>query len=61
MYRTTGGEGCVHGLASVIARSLSSYAIIGILWILGLLLALPPLLGWSYYEPEVNGMRYVNL
>ena len=61
MYRTIGGVRCVHGLASAIARSLSSYRVIGILWVLGTLLALPPLLGWSYYEPEANAMTYVKL
>ena len=40
-----------------IAQRLSSYMIIVITWILGLSITLPPLLGWSYYAPEDNGMR----
>ena len=46
-------------LVDGIAKFLTSYTIVVIIWILGLLLALPPLLGWSYYLPETNGIRYV--
>ena len=37
---------------------ISSYSAITITWILALSLAIPPLLGWSHYEPEISGMRY---
>ena len=59
LYSTVGMESCVYPLVEGIAKALSSYVIIGIIWILGLLLALPPLLGWSYFVPEANGIRYV--
>ena len=30
-------------------------------WMMGLSIALPPLLGWAYYAPEPSGLRYLYL
>ena len=32
------------------------HVVIFVSWVLSLLLALPPLLGWGSYTPELNGM-----
>ena len=40
--------------------SSSNYSI-AVTWLLALHLAIPPLLGWSYYSPELSGMRYIFL
>ena len=46
-------DGMVHG----IAKRLTSYRSIALIWMMVLSLTLPPLFGWSEYVPEGNGMR----
>jgi hypothetical protein len=58
MFSNAGdSESCQRGFIGGIAQRLSSYMIITFIWILGLLITLPPLFGWSYYAPEDSGMR----
>ena len=45
-------------LLSNIFMGVSSYTTILVTWVLALSLAIPPLLGWSHYAPEISGMRY---
>ena len=45
-------------LHSNIFMGVSSYTSILVTWLLALSLAIPPLLGWSHYAPEISGMRY---
>ena len=39
----------------------SSNCSIAVTWLLALHLAISPLLGWSYYSPDLSGMRYIFL
>ena len=55
----TTAHDCQRAFLGAIADRLSSYTVIGIVWILSLSIALPPLFGWSYYAPEDNGIRWV--
>ena len=48
---------CQRAFLGGIADRLSSYTVIAIVWVMSLLMALPPLFGWSYYAPEDNGIR----
>ena len=54
MYSSSGTSYCIQTTAGEMAKRLSSYTVIAIIWMLGLSLALPPLLGWSYYAPEAG-------
>ena len=59
MYRTYGtAPYFVEMILNTISIRLGSYSVIGLTWAIALSLALPPLLGWSYYVPEPNGIRY---
>ena len=61
MYTTTTARpGVIHDLIKQISLHLNSIHIIILTWVLGLSIALPPLLGWSYYYVEPNGLRYAN-
>ena len=44
-------------LIKTFAIYLSSSKVIVLTWVMAFSLALAPLLGWSYYEPEPNGLR----
>ena len=44
--------------ANGIDMGISSFHAITITWLLALSLSVAPLLGWSYYAPELCGMRY---
>ena len=44
--------------ANGICVGVSSFHAIMITWLLALSLSVAPLLGWSYYAPELCGMRY---
>ena len=58
MFSNSGNAEDWHRLfLGCIAKRLSSYIMITIIWMIGLALTLPPLLGWSYYAPEENGLR----
>ena len=39
-----------------IANYLTPGKIIALTWVFGLVMAFPPLIGWSYYGPEPNGL-----
>ena len=61
MYTTTVARpGVIHDLIKQVSLHLNSIHIIILTWLLGLSIALPPLLGWSYYTVEPNGLRYPN-
>ena len=58
MYSTTGSaSGVMFDCLISVSLHLSSYRVIVIIWALGLSLAIPPLVGWSHYSPEPNGLR----
>ena len=60
MYSTAGNRsGVVFDTLRKLSLRLSSQRVILMIWILGLSLAIPPLIGWSHYSPEPNGIRYV--
>ena len=60
MHRTVGsGPVWLDIILSTISLHLNSYSVVILTWISALALALPPLLGWSYYAPESNGIRLV--
>ena len=60
MYSTTGSaSGVMFDCLKSVSLHLSSYRVIVIIWALGLSLAIPPLVGWSHYSPEPNGLRWV--
>ena len=50
-------EDCHRLFLRGIAKRISSYVMITIIWIIGFAITLPPLFGWSYYAPEDNGIR----
>lgn len=59
MHRTFGTSPYfVEVVLNTISLRLGSYSVICLTWGCALALALPPLLGWSYYLPESNGIRY---
>ena len=59
MYRTFGkAPYFVEVILNTISLRLGSYSVICLTWAFALSLALPPLLGWSYYVPEPNGIRH---
>ena len=58
MYNSVGRNvGYVKDLLQVFSTHLKSWTVISITWVLALSLALAPIFGWSYYEPESNGLR----
>ena len=58
MYNSVGRNvGYVKDLLQVFSTHFKSWTVISITWVLALSLALAPVLGWSYYEPESNGLR----
>ena len=58
MYNSVGRNvGYVKDLLQVFSTHLKSWTVISITWVLALSLALAPVFGWSYYEPESNGLR----
>ena len=58
MYNSVGRNvGYVKDLLQVFSTHLKSWTVISITWVLALSLALAPIFGWSYYEPESNGIR----
>ena len=58
MYSTVGQRSeMMFGVLNGIASHLSTAKIIGITWTWALSVALPPLLGWSYYAPDPSGLR----
>ena len=60
MYSTVGNaSGTMFDYLKTVSLHLSSYRVIVIIWALGLSLAIPPLVGWSHYSPEPNGLRLV--
>ena len=61
MYNSIGGStGDIKKMLKAFSCHLSSNIVITLTWTMALSLALAPLLGWSYYEPESNGLRQVN-
>ena len=61
MYSTTGNRSdWVFDYMKTVSLHLSSYRVILIIWVLGLSLAIPPLVGWNHYSPEPNGLRYAH-
>ena len=57
MYNCVGGSN--NFLLKFFAIHFSSIKAIAFTWVMAFSLALAPLLGWSYYEPESNGIRYI--
>ena len=58
MHRTFGAAPhYVEIVLNTISIRMGSYSVIGFTWISALALALPPVMGWSYYAPESNGIR----
>ena len=58
MYKTVGNQS---GLVFNICKGISTYlglskAVI-ITWAMGFAVAIPPLVGWGQYTPELNGIR----
>ena len=61
MYSTTGDRsGFIFNCMKGLSPYLSCNKVISITWALGLAMAIPPLIGWSYYSPEPNGIRYIH-
>ena len=59
MYRTFGtAPYFVEVVLNTISVRLGSYSVVCLIWGCALSLALPPLLGWSHYVPESNGIRH---
>ena len=61
MKRTRDGSSVGHYnyLAQALITVFStSYYAIALTWVLAFPLAFSPLVGWSYYSPELSGMRY---
>merc|ERR1712018_1016812 len=57
MYSTTGNRsGMVFDSFIRLSLHLSSRRVIVMIWTAGLSLAIPPLIGWSHYSPEPNGL-----
>ena len=60
MYSSgAGSSNAMTDLLKVFANFFSSSYVIVLTWAMALSLALSPLLGWSYYEPESSGLRYI--
>ena len=58
MYSTVGERsGMVFDSLGKLSLCFSSKMVIATSWAFGLMFAVPPLLGWSYYAPEPNGLR----
>ena len=58
MYNSVGGSfSSMRDYLKVFSIHFSSNNAIILTWMMALSLALAPLLGWSYYEPESNGLR----
>ena len=62
MYRIIGDSSNKFFKAcNCISVHLTPLKTVVITWMMGLSIALPPLLGWAYYAPEPSGLRYLNL
>lgn len=60
MYNTIGDRfGFIFNVMTSASQHLNFTRVIAITWALGLSLAIPPLIGWAYYSPEPNGLRYI--
>ena len=60
MYNSgAGSSNVITDLLKVFANFFSSSYVIATTWAMALSLALSPLIGWSYYEPESSGLRYI--
>lgn len=60
MYSTVGERsGVLFNSLGSISLCLSHNMVMTITWAFGLLFAVPPLIGWSFYVPEPSGLRYV--
>ena len=58
IYRTLGDSShYVQIVFNTISLRINSYGVIVMTWMIAAALALPPLVGWSYYAPESNGIR----
>ena len=56
MFSPTSEVSLIMNVLRKIADRLTTNKVIGIVWLLGLMMAFPPLFGWSYYGPEPNGL-----
>ena len=58
MYSTTVERpGIIFDTIKQASIHIGSIKVIALTWIFGLFIAVPPLLGWSYYAVEPNGIR----
>ena len=58
MYESIGNhDGKLFDICKVISRRLSPCKAVMITWILGSMIAIPPLIGFGYYAPEPSGLR----
>ena len=56
MYSSTNEVSSTMEVLRRIANYLTPGKIIALTWLFGLVMAFPPLIGWSYYGPEPNGL-----
>lgn len=62
MYRIIGDRSSKFFKAcNCISVHLTPLKTVVLTWMMGLSIALPPLLGWAYYAPEPSGLRYLYL
>ena len=59
MYSTTAERSSNVDFCRRISLQLNARRVISITWMMGLVVAVPPLVGWSHYAPEPNGLGYV--
>ena len=58
MYETIGNhDGRLFNICKEISRHLSPCKTVVITWVMGLAIAIPPLIGFGYYAPEPSGLR----